>query len=61
MFEKWWESHKFIINCEKDLARSIYESAMLDVADWLEPQRNDYPCTGEEFAEALRYEYQQAI
>ncbi len=53
MFEEWWKEHMFDAGCNKDVAKGIYESAILDAADWLRPQRNETLVTGEEFANTL--------
>ena len=55
------ESHTFYNNEESELmslCRAIEQAArreaLEDVAKWIEPQRNDIPACGFEFAAALR-------
>ena len=33
---------------------AAWEKAQKELADWIEPQRNDIPATGKEFAVAIR-------
>ncbi len=33
---------------------AAWENAQKEIANWIEPQRNDIPATGNEFAEAIR-------
>ena len=36
------------------LVTAAYARGVADIADWIEPQRNDVPATGAEFAAAIR-------
>lgn len=36
------------------LVAAAYARGVADIADWIEPQRNDIPATGAEFAAAIR-------
>jgi len=53
MFEKWWKTNENLVPLDKETARQVYKSVLLDVVFWLQPQRNDVSATGMEFASAL--------
>jgi hypothetical protein len=53
-FGDWWEEHKTMVSCSEAEAKAIYESALLDVADWIEAQKNDVPSVGRYFADTIR-------
>ena len=53
-FDLWWRNHLYLFpDIQKNLIRVIYESAVLDVAEFIETQQNDIPATGKEFSKAI--------
>jgi len=59
-FVDWWFENEHLSKLPEEdeaMVKRIYESVVSEVIDFVKPQRNDVPATGEEFAKRIQHEF----